>query len=340
MPVRVPPVGARDPRGPGGAVRPLAVLAALAAAASAATGVVHVVPGDTLSEIAAREGVTVAELVAWNGIADPDLIYAGDTLRLEPSAPGTGGVAGVEAEAGQAGEESVRHHLISAGETLSTIARRYAVSIAELVAWNGIADPDLIYAGDTLVIGGEPLPATPTSTAPTTTTSTTLPTPTTTLPSPTTSAGPDPTREAPAASVEVPPPGASGVLTPLIERWSDAYGVPADLLAAIAWYESRWRPDAVGPGGHLGMGQLSPDTVAFVERNLLGLDLDPLDPSDGTRLAARYLRFLLDRTPDERHATAAWVQGLGSVQRRGITPAGEAYVEAVETIRRSLTASR
>ncbi len=43
-------------------------------------GVYTVQPGDTLSELAMRLGTTVEALAAANGIADPDLILAGQTL--------------------------------------------------------------------------------------------------------------------------------------------------------------------------------------------------------------------------------------------------------------------
>jgi rare lipoprotein A len=43
------------------------------------TYVVHA--GDTLSSIAAELGTTVDDLVATNGIEDPNLLYAGETLR-------------------------------------------------------------------------------------------------------------------------------------------------------------------------------------------------------------------------------------------------------------------
>jgi len=57
--------------------------------------VTHVQPGDTLSEIAARYGVTVEELQRWNRINDPDLVHAGQQIvvfgpaGLAESAPGT-----------------------------------------------------------------------------------------------------------------------------------------------------------------------------------------------------------------------------------------------------------
>ena len=76
------------------------VLALLAVAllASATTGQAHaatmsraytIVWGDTLSGIAARFGVSVDALVAANGIANPDLIYAGDTIVI-PDSSSTG----------------------------------------------------------------------------------------------------------------------------------------------------------------------------------------------------------------------------------------------------------
>ena len=51
------------------------------------------------------------------------------------------------------------------------------------------------------------------------------------------------------------------------------------------------------------------------------------------KLAARYLRYLLDRTDSERQAVAAWNQGLHSVQTNGITSAGGAYADSVLAIR-------
>ena len=56
-----------------------------------------VVSGDNLTSIAKRYGTTVAQLVAWNNIADPNKIYVGqklivakDTPTPEPEIPGDG----------------------------------------------------------------------------------------------------------------------------------------------------------------------------------------------------------------------------------------------------------
>ena len=58
-----------------------------------AIGSYNIAWGDTLSQIAARAGSTVQALQALNPeITNPDLIYAGDSLRL--SADGGAGATG------------------------------------------------------------------------------------------------------------------------------------------------------------------------------------------------------------------------------------------------------
>ena len=45
--------------------------------------VYRIAPGDTLGDIAAKYGTTVAKLMALNpNIKNPDLIYAGDCIRI------------------------------------------------------------------------------------------------------------------------------------------------------------------------------------------------------------------------------------------------------------------
>ena len=41
-----------------------------------------VVKGDNLTRIAKRYGVTVKQLVAWNGIANPNLISPGQEIKI------------------------------------------------------------------------------------------------------------------------------------------------------------------------------------------------------------------------------------------------------------------
>ena len=59
--------------------------------------------------------------------------------------------------------DSVARHMVRSGETLRVIAQRYGVGILQLVAANGIVNPDRIYVGQSLRIPGQgqPTPAPP-----------------------------------------------------------------------------------------------------------------------------------------------------------------------------------
>jgi LysM repeat protein len=96
--------------------------------------------GDTLNQIAAELGVTTAELVSVNAIADPDLIRVGQVLVI----PGT------------AGATTTATHVVTAGETLAGIAGQYGASVDSLVAANGLTNPNLIRVGQQILITANP----------------------------------------------------------------------------------------------------------------------------------------------------------------------------------------
>jgi len=118
-------------------------------ATQAATGSYTVVSGDTLSGIAARFGTTVDALVALNNIANKNLIRVGQVLRL------SGTVSQAQAPA------SNGTYTVVSGDTLSGIAQRYGTSWQTLAAINGLANPDLIHAGDVLKVTGGNVAAAP-----------------------------------------------------------------------------------------------------------------------------------------------------------------------------------
>ena len=101
-----------------------------------AARIYRVQKGDSPWGIARRYGVSVEQLRAWNGLRRSEKIYPGQTLNI--SAP-----EGAE----QAPSKDARLHVVSRGDTLWSIARRYGVSVRDLAAWNGISTRTLIHPG-------------------------------------------------------------------------------------------------------------------------------------------------------------------------------------------------
>ncbi len=106
--------------------------------------------GDTLIAIARRHDLTVERLVDINDLADPNRIFAGQRLRLEPAAD----AGPSDAAAAPAVAASARTHTVRSGEHLTGIARAYGTTIAAIATANKLADPSRIYAGQRLTIPG------------------------------------------------------------------------------------------------------------------------------------------------------------------------------------------
>jgi LysM repeat protein len=78
----------------------------------------------------------------------------GDTATSVPSEP----TSTPQATTPSVPAEGVEH-VVAWGETINIIAARYGVSVEDIVAANNLADPDLIRAGDVLIIPGASAPA-------------------------------------------------------------------------------------------------------------------------------------------------------------------------------------
>ena len=90
-------------------------------------------PGDSLIVIANRLGVTVKQLRAWNGLRN-SRIRAGDYLTIG-QAPASSAARSRELALATSGSGRYR---IRSGDTLSVIASRFGVTVAELKVWNGL----------------------------------------------------------------------------------------------------------------------------------------------------------------------------------------------------------
>ena len=103
--------------------------------------------GDSLSKIAKRYGTTAEVLAAINGICDPNQIYVGQTILLAVDDVGTD-------DDGSDAEPMTVTVLVEVGDSLSEIAKRYNTTVDDLMAANDLADPNLLFIGQELVVSG------------------------------------------------------------------------------------------------------------------------------------------------------------------------------------------
>jgi membrane-bound lytic murein transglycosylase D len=155
--------------------------------------------GDTVGSIARRFGTTVGAIQRANGLSRPDRIKVGQYLRIPgqravPLKPRTvlakapepitatteadldndaapvadrqpvqdpGAVRTADVTIPAADAPSSAAHLVRRGETLALIARRYRVTVEEMVAANGLLSADRIFPGQRLKIPATGAPAEP-----------------------------------------------------------------------------------------------------------------------------------------------------------------------------------
>jgi soluble lytic murein transglycosylase-like protein len=133
-----------------GVLAPIALVAALALGGSAGTYVVR--PGDTLSSIAAKLGVSTKALADANHISDPNRVYAGRSLTVP------GGTVSAAAAAPAVPAVVATTHTVVAGETLTGIAARYGTTVAAVVAANKLGNANHVVIGARLSIPNVPAP--------------------------------------------------------------------------------------------------------------------------------------------------------------------------------------
>ncbi|MBO1087606.1 LysM peptidoglycan-binding domain-containing protein [Enterococcus hirae] len=93
----------------------------------------HVVQyGENLSSIATKYRTTYQALASLNGLSNPNMIYAGQVLKVNEKVSTT------------------RTYTVRSGDNLSSIASRLGTTHQTLAQCNGLSNPNLIYPGQTL----------------------------------------------------------------------------------------------------------------------------------------------------------------------------------------------
>jgi N-acetylmuramoyl-L-alanine amidase len=284
------------------ATAPAAATSAPSSAAPAGGGL-RVRWGDSLSAIAARNGVSLARLAAVNGLDPSRPLLAGTTLRL-PAAGGAG-TSAAPAATTSAAPAPIGAYKVRVGDTLSDLAARSRVPMAQMAFMNGLDPKKPLLAGTVIKL--------PTG-------------------SPVTSSAPAPqTTVVPAA----PPAASPGRLSASqIGSIAAQHGAPGSLATAIAWQESGFNNAKLSGANARGVMQILPGTWAWVQANLARTHLDPSSAADNVRAGSLYLADLMRQTNgDPAMAAAAYYQGLSSVRRIGMLPETRRYVANVMALR-------
>jgi LysM repeat protein len=117
--------------------------------------------GDTLSRIARKHNLRLSELLKANNMSMSSIIRPGQILSI-PS--GTGNQQSLSQQAPGVAPRIVppgaTTHVIKKGENLSRIASIYGVTVSQIMELNGLSNPSLIRAGQSLIIsnGAESTP--------------------------------------------------------------------------------------------------------------------------------------------------------------------------------------
>ncbi|MCC6488723.1 MAG: LysM peptidoglycan-binding domain-containing protein [Candidatus Hydrogenedentes bacterium] len=130
----------------------------------------RVKPGEFPSKIAQNYGVSLDQLLAWNNLTKKSVIRAGDELvlyapagnapaervevakstapeRVQPDAPAA------EPAPAAVAETPKKTHTVSSGETASTIAAKYGMSLSEFLNLNNLTRSSVLQIGQKCVVG-------------------------------------------------------------------------------------------------------------------------------------------------------------------------------------------
>jgi LysM repeat protein len=345
----------------------LAVVALIAPSAASADFVHIVAPGESLTSVAAADGLSVGELAAANGLAPTAQLIVGTPLQIPPQGPG-GTVpagAGVGAPPGAGVTASVTpsavnqasavgdgdadgddsavsddtatsatpaapvnsataavgggSYVVQPGDTLTAIAARAGLGVAELAAANGLDPNGVLLAGAVLRLSGIP------SSLPTTTSAGQTP-----------SASTQPVGPAAEGSPVNPPYPTPEVVTPSqVGSIAAANGVPPSLADAVAYQESGFNNAEVSSADARGVMQILPGTWDWIQHTLVpgASPLAPASALDNVRGGVLLLRSLLNSTGgDPALAAAGYFQGLPSVERYGVLPSTQQYINDVMSL--------
>ena len=305
-----------------------ASIAASATSASADEGY-EVRNGDTVSQIARDTGTSAQAIRSANSLDAQYRIRAGQTLTI-PS-----GTSATSAPAATPTAAPAGSHTVVAGDTVSAIARATGSSTSAIVSANGLDARGFIRIGQTLTIPGAG------AAAPTVTTVSSVSPPVQatsdeplvgdtflgrTYSRDVVSAAND--NKATLNAMAVP---SKADMQAMVRSTARAHGVDPALALAIATQESGFDQRAVSPANAIGTMQVIPSSGDWAS-DMVGRDLNLLDPQDNVTAGVAILARLLATSPSVDTAIAGYYQGQTSVRNNGMFDDTRRYVANVQTL--------
>jgi membrane-bound lytic murein transglycosylase D len=112
--------------------------------------------GDTLMRIAKRYGVSKSALISANNINPRHKLKSGTTLVIPRGGLAEAYTASSDSydnnEDKRVSKKKLIHHRVRKGETISSIAGKYDVSVSQIRSWNHLKKGNVVRAGQTLKI--------------------------------------------------------------------------------------------------------------------------------------------------------------------------------------------
>ncbi|MGC0142446.1 lytic transglycosylase [Pseudactinotalea sp. Z1732] len=284
--------------------------------------------GETVSHLAARYGTSISSIVSANSLGSNALIRIGQRLTIPGSSSSgssgssSGGSSSGGSSSGSTGSSSgsgnatATTYTVKSGDTLTSIGRQFNISIGRLVSANNLTG-SMIRVGQRLTI-----PA-PTSSGDDLIPNTFLHY---TYSDDVVAAANENKRSLLAMNVP-----SRNEMEQIVRQTARDMGVDPALALAIAHQESGFDARAVSPANAVGTMQVIPSSGLWAN-DLVGRNLNLLDPRDNVVAGVAILRALQRTSDDLPTAIASYYQGQGSVRNNGMYSDTRRYVASVQTL--------
>ncbi len=272
--------------------------------------------GDTLSGIAARNGLSLSTLLRANGLSSTSTIYPGQKLKLS----GSGSSSSTTGSTATGTTQAAGTYTVRSGDTLSGIAARNGLGLSALLRANGLSSTAIIHPGQKLKLSGTAAPATagaPDDLVPNTFLHYTYPDHIVRDAN---------TNKRALLAAGVP---SRSQMQAIVADTARRMGVDPALALAHAFTESSFNHASVSPANAIGTMQVIPSSGEWAS-DLVGRKLNLLDPHDNVVAGVAIIRQLQRTAGSLDVGIAAYYQGLGGVKRNGMKPDTRDYVAKVK----------